>query len=58
MGVMEYEKLCLVGVIYELNMKPKTVEFERTVVDTKYLYWQSKQIAFHNVFCLILLFHH
>jgi len=55
---MEYEKLCLVGIMYELNRKPKTVESERSVVDTKYLYWQSKQIAFHNVFCFILLFQH
>jgi len=53
---MEYETLCLVGIMYDLNRKPKTVKFERPVVDTKYLNWQSKQIAFHNVVCLTLLF--
>lgn len=55
---MAYEKLCLMGIMYDLNRKPKTLEFERPFVDTKYLYWQSKQIAFHNVACLILLFQH
>jgi hypothetical protein len=56
---MEYEKpLCLVGIMYELKRKPMTAEFERPVMDPKYLYWQSKQIAFHIAVCLILLFQH
>jgi len=55
---MEYQKLCLVGIMYDLNGKSKTVKFEWPVVETKYLNWQSKQIAFHNVVCLILLFQH
>jgi hypothetical protein len=41
-----------------LKRKPKTARFERPVVDTKYMYWQSKQIAFHIAVCLILLFQH
>jgi len=57
-GRYEYEKLCLVGIMYSLNKKPKTVKFERAVVETNYMNWQSKQIAFHNVVCLILLFQH